>query len=179
MALTELTALDDAYKALQPLGQAAQRRALQWLTDALIPGQALPDTPAQPDTGTTVPETTVPETTAFETTRPAAEPETVAAPPRGRKTAAAAAKPTPVAAFSAASSDARRGRRVKASALQQATVAKERPYRRMPDPDIIMKAYRKVGTVTGLADRFEVPRHTVNHWVRRLRDQGYEIGRTN
>lgn len=167
MALTELTALDDAYKALQPLGQAAQRRALQWLTDALIAGHALPDTAAQPET--TAPETTMPAAAA-----PAAEPVTVAAPARRRKAAAAPGKPAPVTSSSAV----RRGRRVKGSAAQ-ATVAGERPYRRMPDPETIMKAYRKVGTISGLADRFEVPRHTVNHWARRLRNQGYDIGRTN
>jgi transposase len=49
----------------------------------------------------------------------------------------------------------------------------------MPDPDTIMKVYRKVGTVSGLAERFQVPRHTVNHWARRLRSQGYDIGRAN
>ena len=166
MALTELTALDDAYQALQPLGQAARRRALQWLSDALVAGNILPDTPAKPDA--TVPETTVPETIA-----PAVEPVTVAAPARRRKSATATTKPSP-----AASSNARRGRRLKGSA-SQATVAGDRPYRRMPDPDTIMKAYRKVGTVTGLADRFDVPRHTVTHWARRLRSQGYDIGRTN
>ena len=166
MALTELTALDDAYKALQPLGQAARRRALQWLSDALVAGNNLPDTPAQPDT-------TAPDTTALETTASAVESVTVAAPARRRKSAVATSKPAP-----AASSNARRGRRLNGSA-SQATVAAERPYRRMPDPDTIMKAYRKVGTVTGLADRFDVPRHTVTHWARRLRSQGYDIGRTN
>ena len=162
MALTELTALDDAYKALQPLGQAAQRRALQWLTDALIPGDDLPGAPAQPDT--TTPEITV----------PAAEPAAAAEPARRRKSAASARKAKPAAA----SSTARRGRRLKGG-TSKATVAEGRPYRRMPDPDTIMKAYRKVGTVSGLADRFNVPRHTVNHWARRLRSQGYDIGRTN
>jgi len=176
MAMPELTALDNAYQALQPLGQAARRRALQWLTDALVHGHTLPDTPAAPETTTpetTAPETTAPKTTAPKTTGPAAEPVTVVAPSRRRKAAVATTKPTP-----ATSSSARRGRRVKGSA-SQATVNGERPYRRMPDPDTIMKAYRKVGTVSGLADRFEVPRHTVNHWARRLRSQGYDIGRTS
>jgi hypothetical protein len=166
MAMPELTALDNAYQALQPLGQAARRRALQWLTDALVHGHTLPDTPAAPDT-------TPPETTAPETTGPAAGPVIFVAPARRRKAAVATTKPTP-----ATSSSARRGRRIKGS-TSQATVNGERPYRRMPDPDAIMKAYRKVGTVSGLADRFEVPRHTVNHWARRLRSQGYDIGRTN
>jgi hypothetical protein len=168
MAMPELTALDNAYRALQPLGPAGRRRALQWLTDALVHGHTLPDTPAAP-------ETTAPETTAPETIAPPAEPVTVAAPARRRKAAVAPAKPTPTPA---PSSSARRGRRLKGS-TSQATVNGERPYRRMPDPDTIMKAYRKVGTVSGLADRFEVPRHTVNHWARRLRSQGYDIGRTN
>lgn len=153
VALAELTALENAYKALQPLGQEAQRRALRWLTDALTPSHILPGTPAQPNT-------TTPET---------------AAPARRRRNAATAARtPTNVASSPSASRD----RPVKGSA-PQATAAEQRPYRRMPDPNTIMKAYRKVGTVTGLADRFDVPRHTVNHWARRLRAQGYDIGRPN
>jgi len=175
MAMPELTALDNAYQALQPLGQAARRRALQWLTDALVHGHTLPDTPAAPQT--TAPETIAPEATAPAMAGPAAEPVTVVAPARRRKAAVGTTKPTPTPT-PAISSSARRGRRLKGSTAQ-ATVIGERPYRRMPDPDTIMKAYRKVGTVSGLADRFEVPRHTVNHWARRLRSQGYDIGRTN
>lgn len=170
MALTELTALEDAYKALQPLGQAAQRRALQWLTDALIPGDVLPDTPARPNT--TAPEATMPatETVTVAESVPVIPPR----PARGRK-AATAAHPSTSAASSTSTS---RGRRVKSGASQK-TTGRERAYRRMPDPDTIMKAYRKVGTVSGLADRFNVPRHTVTHWARRLRSQGYNIGRSH
>jgi transposase len=40
-----------------------------------------------------------------------------------------------------------------------------------------MAAYQQVGTVTGLAEHFGVPRHTVTGWARRLRDQGHDIGR--
>src|SRR5687767_1150505 len=32
-----------------------------------------------------------------------------------------------------------------------------REYRRMPDPDEVMSAYREVGTVSGLAEHFDVP----------------------
>lgn len=177
MALTELTALDNAYKALQPLGQEARRRALQWLSDALNAGQTPAETPARPETAET----------AFETTAP--EPVAVVA-PRTRSAATPVAA-TPVAATrraqaTAASPGVRRGRRVKGGASQpsakqpqgkQSLGKGERPYRRMPDPDAIMKVYRKVGTVSGLAERFDVPRHTVNHWARRLRSQGYDIGR--
>jgi hypothetical protein len=47
----------------------------------------------------------------------------------------------------------------------------------MPDPDEVMSAYREVGTVSGLAEHFDVPQHTVTHWARRLRSLGYQIGR--
>jgi hypothetical protein len=54
-----------------------------------------------------------------------------------------------------------------------------RPYRRMPDPDEVIAAYEQVGSITGLAEHFGVPRHTVTSWARRLRQQGYAIGRAS
>jgi hypothetical protein len=53
----------------------------------------------------------------------------------------------------------------------------ERAYRRMPDAAEVMAAYRQVGSVSALADHFDVPRHTVQGWARRLRREGYDIGR--
>jgi transposase len=47
----------------------------------------------------------------------------------------------------------------------------------MPPADEVVAAYQQVGTVSGLADHFGVPRHTVQGWARRLRRQGYQIGR--
>ena len=35
MALSELSAIEAAYQALQPLDDAGRRRALRWLSDAL------------------------------------------------------------------------------------------------------------------------------------------------
>jgi hypothetical protein len=64
----------------------------------------------------------------------------------------------------------RRGR------VQTGTPGK-RAYRRMPEPDEVMAAYEKAGTITGAAEHFGVPRHTVASWARRLREQGYAIGR--
>jgi len=176
MALTELTALDNAYRALQPLGRAARRRALQWLSDALIPkgvnGYSLPETPAAAETTALTVEPAI-----VEPVEPVAvEPVTVAAAPARRRKAAAAAH---AASAMAVSSKTARGRRVKGATASKAALQGERAYRRMPDPDTIMKAYRKVGTVSGLAEKFDVPRHTVNHWARRLRDQGYDIGRSS
>jgi hypothetical protein len=48
----------------------------------------------------------------------------------------------------------------------------------MPEPEQVLAAYERVGTITGLANHFEVPRHTATGWARRLRSMGYPIGRT-
>ncbi|MEH1123207.1 hypothetical protein [Micromonospora sp. CPCC 206061] len=52
-----------------------------------------------------------------------------------------------------------------------------RAYRRMPAPEQVMDVYREAGTITGVAEHFEVPRHTAAGWARRLRALGYTIGR--
>ena len=53
----------------------------------------------------------------------------------------------------------------------------ERAYRRMPPADEVMAAYRQVGSISGLAERFNVPRYTAQGWARQLRKQGHAIGR--
>lgn len=70
------------------------------------------------------------------------------------------------------SGQARRGKTIVASD------SGERAYRRMPDADTVLAAYQEVGSVSGLADHFGVPRHTVQGWARRLRREGYDIGRS-
>jgi len=45
-----------------------------------------------------------------------------------------------------------------------------RAYRRLPDD--LASVYRQTSSATALADLYGVPRHTVNGWLRRLRDQG-------
>jgi hypothetical protein len=62
---------------------------------------------------------------------------------------------------------------------KQALSNGDRPYRRMPEPSDIMKAYKQIGTISGLAEHFDVPHYTVTHWARRLRAQGYDIGRSS
>jgi hypothetical protein len=47
-----------------------------------------------------------------------------------------------------------------------------RAYRRMPEADDVLAAYREVGGTTALARHFGVPRHTATGWLRRLRSQG-------
>ncbi|GLI00179.1 hypothetical protein [Phytohabitans aurantiacus] len=58
-----------------------------------------------------------------------------------------------------------------------AAASGKRAYRRMPEPAEVMAAYEQAGSITGAAEHFGVPRHTVASWARRLRDQGYAIGR--
>jgi hypothetical protein len=74
-----------------------------------------------------------------------------------------------------------RGRKVAAKntrrRTRQAAGEGTRPYRRMPEPTEVLTAYEQVGSITGLAEHFGVPRHTVTSWARRLRQQGYPIGR--
>jgi hypothetical protein len=44
-----------------------------------------------------------------------------------------------------------------------------RAYRRMPDVDDLRAAYQRIGTVTGVAKHYDVPRHTAQGWLARLR----------
>lgn len=84
----------------------------------------------------------------------------------GKRTAAKATK-------QAASKATRR------RAARQSTGEGTRPYRKMPDPDEVISAYEQAGSITGLAEHYGVPRHTVTSWARRLRQQGYAIGRAS
>ena len=162
MALSELAAVEAAYQVLHPLDAAARRRALQWLSDALgvdgplpesAPGTAPPALPAGGDRG---PEPA--PATASASTRA----------PRRRAGAEATVPQTP----------AGRPRRVRAAGPAAAPVeGRERVYRRMPPAEEVMAAYRQVGSVSGLADHFGVPRYTVQGWARQLRKQGHAIGR--
>jgi hypothetical protein len=161
MALSELAALEAAYDILRPLDLAGRRRALQWLSDALG-GGASPEAPAAEASASTPPKAT----RRRRRPEPAAEP--VPSRTRRRRTTATAVTP------------AGRSRRTQ-SARQRATANVEaagRPYRRMPPAAEVMAAYEQVGSVSGLADHFGVPSHTVQGWARQLRKQGYTIGRT-
>jgi DNA-directed RNA polymerase specialized sigma24 family protein len=88
----------------------------------------------------------------------------------------------PEAAPAAAKAGGRRPSKPKAVARParrkaSAVVEEGRAYRRMPEPAEVLKAYRKAGTVSALAEHFDVPVYTVHSWARRLRSQGYQIGR--
>ncbi len=157
MTLTELSALETAYQVLQPLDNTARRRALQWLADALSQNQPLITALAVP----AIAEPLAEPTTAV---------STVQADPRRRTKSAAVSKRVNAKKVKTAAHNGKRGGK-------KVSGNHERAYRRMPDPALVMKAYERIGTITGLAEHFDVPQHTVTHWARRLCTQGYQIGR--
>ncbi|HKS98100.1 MAG TPA: hypothetical protein VJT31_01100, partial [Rugosimonospora sp.] len=86
----------------------------------------------------------------------------------GRKAAAKAPKAAKAAPKAAkATKQATKGA---AKAAKKATERQARAYRRMPDD--ILEVYRQAGGATALARHYEVPRHTAQGWLRRLRTQG-------
>jgi hypothetical protein len=179
MALSELAALDAAYQALHSLDPAGRRRALQWLSDALgtdAPLSSLPTddqpTPAAAKGGVQV--TATPNARSGAPGRAARQP---------RRRASAATGDTVPAAAGARTRAGRAGRAGRPNAGDAVKPAKgtgqgARPYRRMPAAEEVMAAYRRVGSVSGLAEHFDVPVHTVQGWARQLRRQGYTIGQT-
>jgi hypothetical protein len=74
-------------------------------------------------------------------------------PPAAKKTARTARKP------------------IEATPAKKTTraAAGGRAYRRMPDD--FATVYRQAGSPAAVADHYQVPRHTANGWIRRLRDQ--------
>jgi len=166
LALSEFVAMESAYRALVSLDSAARSRALLWLTDVLGTSRPLPDAVGEGSQAVEI--AAVPA----HSTRTGARGSTAkveSSTTSGRKAAAR----RPARGSGSAAGGSRRGR----SAPTAPAVGGERAYRRMPDPEEVLAAYRKVGTVSGLAGYFGVPRHTIQGWARRLRREGYEIGR--
>ncbi len=77
---------------------------------------------------------------------------------------AAASAPTKRAA---ASAPTKRAAATKRAPAATATSATERVYRRTPDD--LSAVFAQVSTVAGVANHYEVPRHTAQGWVNRLR----------
>jgi hypothetical protein len=80
---------------------------------------------------------------------------------RGRRAARKAAEPP---------AKATRGRR-RAAATVEAPKA-GRAYRRMPAQDDVVAAWNESHSASALAAHFDVPRHTAQGWLRRLRSMG-------
>jgi hypothetical protein len=122
--------------------------------------------------------------------------ESPGASPRRRGRKAAATRTGPAKEAPARKSVARKATTKKATTAKKATAARStskapsrrgtapatatttpRAYRRVPEAEQVMDVYRQTGSITGVAEHFGVPRHTVAGWARRLRTQGHNIGR--
>ncbi len=84
----------------------------------------------------------------------------------GRRAKAAGARPAGAKASNGGS------RRAAATTDGEQSDTGRRAYRRMPEVDEVLDAYRRVGGTTALARYFGVPRHTATGWLRRLRSMG-------
>jgi hypothetical protein len=192
MALTEFVAMESAYRALQQLDLAARGRALHWLTDALAVPGALPQQAAVTGTADDVVAAPAAIKAAPAATKAAlatvdVAPAADAVPAVAEQ--AATVRRSPRRAAVAKSGGGRRsvgsteprirgGRGAKAATRSRAAASSERAYRKMPEASEVMAAYRQVGTISGLAEHYQVPRHTAQGWARRLRSQGHDIGRS-
>jgi hypothetical protein len=175
MALSELAALDAAYQALRSLDSAGRRRALQWLSDALGADAPLSSLPADGESTPAAEANGGMQVTATPDA-PGGAPGRAARQPRRRGSTG----DTVPAAAGARTRGRRASRSNAADAAKPAKATRQgsRPYRRMPAADEVMAAYRRVGSVSGLAEHFGVPVHTVQGWARQLRRHGYTIGQT-
>jgi hypothetical protein len=105
----------------------------------------------------------------------------------GSTPAITAAPAAPAASAAAAAPARQRGRRArkaaeapaKATRSRRRTAAKSaeapkagRAYRRMPAQDDVVAAWNESHSASALAAHFDVPRHTAQGWLRRLRSMG-------
>jgi hypothetical protein len=85
----------------------------------------------------------------------------------GNKTAAAANKSVPAARKTTTRATAGKANGATSGAASGGT---GRAYRRMPDD--FAAVYQQAGSAGTVAEYYQVPRHTANGWIRRLREQG-------
>jgi hypothetical protein len=88
-----------------------------------------------------------------------------------RRTAATASPPVPpnVGSAPAESTPRRASRRASAPGRATEHLTAGRAYRRAPDLDELEDVYLRVGTIAGVAAHFEVPVHTAQGWITRMR----------
>jgi hypothetical protein len=90
---------------------------------------------------------------------------------RGAAKAAPAAKAGAKKATGTAAKAAKAAKKTAAKKTAAKSGQREsRAYRRMPDD--IIAVFEQAGGATALANHYEVPRHTAQGWLRRLRQQG-------
>lgn len=102
------------------------------------------------------------------TVRPA--PAGRAAPRAGRRRSGSDRSPSDRATTARATSDrAVSGEGASAEKAAAPDVSLARAYRRMPDPAELRKVYGSIGSIAGVAKHYEVPTHTAQGWIGRLR----------
>ena len=154
----EFAAMETAYHALESLDGAGRRRAVRWLADAL----------GYPDVLTAAEDLGSAAVPAISNGKPVASKSS-------KKALTAAAAPTSVTKTNVLPEVA--SRRARPTQRASAVDEGQRAYRRMPPAEELLVAYQRVGTISGLAERYGVPRHTAQGWASRLRREGHDIGR--
>ncbi|MBT8225694.1 MAG: hypothetical protein HKP61_11160 [Dactylosporangium sp.] len=144
---------------------------MRWLTDALEVSALLPEERAQVPGGSESIEDSAASSEPAPTTLEEAELVSAEAGQSDRAPA--------VSARTGRGTARRVSKRSRAAKRGKATdePARERVYRRMPPAEDVLNAYAEIGTISGLAQHYGVPRHTVQGWARRLRTAGHVIGR--
>jgi len=108
------------------------------------------------------------------TAQPTAAAPTAEAPkPSGARRGAGTSTRTKTGGRKAPAKKATRSRLTRAEkSTAREAVNGRRAYRRMPEANEVATAYRQAGSASGVAEHFDVPRHTAAGWIRRLRGQG-------
>jgi hypothetical protein len=86
---------------------------------------------------------------------------------------AEAAEPAPVRGSGGGRGSSRRGV-VKQTATKLNHLKAGRAYRRAPDEEALEQAYLRTGSIAGVAEFFDVPVHTAQGWISRLRRRNVE-----
>ncbi len=106
------------------------------------------------------------------------------APSNGRSRGGAVVAPRTAPAAEPAPAPARNTRRAALARGRPATGSRPnaltagRAYRRAPEADELEAVYEQVGTISGVAAHFEVPVHTAQGWISRMRRKNAELSAT-
>lgn len=65
-----------------------------------------------------------------------------------------------------------------AAAGRKGSLTAGRAYRKAPEPGELEAVYEQVGTISGVAAHFEVPVHTAQGWISRMRRKNAELSAT-
>jgi hypothetical protein len=92
---------------------------------------------------------------------------------------APAAPATPARTPSRTATEPKRGtaqRPVRSREAASSALSAARAYRKAPDDETLEAVYAQVGTVNGVAAHFDVPVHTAQGWISRMRRKHSQVG---